>query len=264
MTNSQKHVLDLILKSEGGLNEDEPAHVGGVSYAGITQQAYDGWRKDNINLPATVHGLKDRHDIVESFYVDYFSKYHVWEVPECLQYIFADFVVNAGGAAVKIIQRLASVDDDGVWGSGTSAAVATWKNDFQSKLESDTTLDDELITTFHEQKLKHYNTLAEKNPEKYARYLPGWKRRANKVLADLNDLYFKDDEPTLKAVDEDDPELQETFSEQPTPTPTDDRLSAQVEALAHGVERLEKAIDNQSEMLAKILESVNGKRRFGK
>ena len=39
---TRKQVLDLILKSEGGLNEDEPEHVGGVSYAGITQQAYDG------------------------------------------------------------------------------------------------------------------------------------------------------------------------------------------------------------------------------
>ena len=43
MDDTRKQVLDLILKSEGGLNEDEPEHVGGVSYAGITQQAYTGW-----------------------------------------------------------------------------------------------------------------------------------------------------------------------------------------------------------------------------
>ena len=200
----QKEVLELILKSEGGLNEDEPKHVGGVSYAGITQLSWDGYRKQNSQkLPVFVKELENQHDLVEAFYIDYFDKYHVWDLPECLQYIFADFVVNAGGAAVKIIQSMAGVDPDGVYGSGTSKAVAAWKTSVETDLLSDPGVDNELITEFHNQKIAHYERLATANPDKYGRYLSGWKRRSNNVLADLS-KYFETEELTMKAIDEDD------------------------------------------------------------
>ena len=218
-------VLKLILKSEGGLNEAESPEVGGVSYAGITQQAYDEFRRathptsapyiiSTGNTPASVRDLADRHDIIEAFYDWYFGKYHTWELPEFMQYIYADFVTNGASAAVKIIQRMVGVDDDGIWGSGTSRIVAEWKTRVEAELENDPHVDNNLITEFHEQKLAHYNYLAEKNPAKYAEYLPGWKRRANNVISDLGH-YFENDEPTPKAIDEDDPIL-EQLTEEPT------------------------------------------------
>ena len=210
MDDTRKQVLDLILKSEGGLNEDEPEHVGGVSYAGITQQAYDGWlaRTAFAGASKSVRDLGDRPTVIHAFYEDYFDRYHVWELPECLQYIFADFVVNAGSAAVKIIQRFVGVDDDGSWGSGTSKAVAEWKDSVEAGIAIDANADNDLITRFHEQKIAHYEHLAEANPDKYGRYLSGWKRRANNVLGDLS-RYFENDEATPKAHDEDDVMLQE-------------------------------------------------------
>ena len=36
-------IVERIKAHEGGLNEKEPAHVGGVSYKGITQQAFEEW-----------------------------------------------------------------------------------------------------------------------------------------------------------------------------------------------------------------------------
>lgn len=244
MSNEHSEVLELILKSEGGLNEDEPKNVGGVSYAGITQQAYDAFRTTTHstafssiigtgNTPESVKELggtaiddpkwkkrcpldvpaefKVRLDIINAFYEWYFGKYHTWELPEFLQYAFADFVVNAASAAVKIIQRFAGVDDDGVWGSGTSRAVAAWKAKVEAELANDPHVDNNLITDFHEQKLVHYNWLAEANPEKYAKFLPTWKRRCNHVLSDLGH-YFENDEPTPKAIDEDDP-MQQLIAE---------------------------------------------------
>ena len=213
--NEHSKVLKLILESEGGLNEDEPAHVGGVSYAGITQKTYQAWQPPpGVDKPPTVRLLQDYPQIVELFYINYFSKYHTWELPEFLQYMYADFVVNAGSAAVKIIQRLVGVDADGAWGKGTSAAVAEWKTGVEGALASDPHVDNNLITEFHEQKLSHYNQLAETNPDKYAKYLPGWKRRCNNVLSDLGE-YFENDEPTPKAVDEEDDALFPIFPEQP-------------------------------------------------
>ena len=207
MNNDHSKVLALILKSEGGLNEDEPTHVGGVSYAGITQKSYTEWRSKSgmKDSPKSVRDLKDHHKVVNAFYDDYFEKYHTWELPEFLQYIYADFVVNAGSAAVKIIQRMVEVDDDGMWGSGTSKAAEEWKLLIEVELEDDPNVDNNLITEFHEQKLAHYNNLSEANPDKYGRYLAGWKRRCNSVLAELSN-YFEDDVPTPKAVDENEPE----------------------------------------------------------
>ena len=201
---SQHHeVLSLILEDEGGLNENEPVHVGGVSYAGITQQTYDGWCAPN-NPVKSVKDLANHPDLVHEFYEDYFTKYHVWELPECLQYIFADFVVNAGSAAVKIIQRFAGVDDDGIWGSGTSEAVLQWKLGVDKEIASDPNADNELITAFHEQKIQHYTFLATENPQKYGQYLSGWKQRANKVLSRLS-KYFESEAPAPKAFADDDP-----------------------------------------------------------
>ena len=212
METTRDEVLKLVLKSEGGLNENEPEHVGGVSYAGITQQAYDGWRKNVANpfsneLPISVRDLEGNDRVIHAFYEDYFTKYHVWELPECLQYIFADFVVNAGSAAVKIIQMFAGVDHDGIWGSGTSDAVQLWKMRVEKLIDNDLNVDNDLITSFHEQKIAHYERLAEANPAKYGKFLAGWKRRANNVLGDLSH-YFENDEPTPKAHDEDDHMLQ--------------------------------------------------------
>ena len=206
MNNDHSEVLELILKSEGGLNENEPEHVGGVSYAGITQKTYEGWlSKSTGNNPKSVRDLKDYPVVVNSFYIDYFKSYHTWELPEFMQYIYADFVVNAGSAAVKIIQRMVEVEDDGAWGSGTSRAVAEWKEMIEIELADDPNVDNELITQFHEQKLAHYNNLAETNPDKFAQYLAGWKRRCNNVLSDLG-KYFENDEPTPKALGENEPE----------------------------------------------------------
>ena len=206
-TMKQEQVISLIIGSEKGINRKEPARVGGISCDGITKQAYDVWRLKNKtrfpDAPVSVEGLVDRPEIVNAFYVDYFAKYHVWELSEFLQYIYADFVVNAGKAAVKIVQRMAGVDDDGVWGSGTSRDVAEWKASVESDLHNDPDIDNDLITQFHEEKLAHYQFLVTENPTQYAQWHPGWKRRANHVLSQLQN-YFEVDAPTPSALHDDD------------------------------------------------------------
>ena len=231
MPKVSKTTLHKILTSEGGYNSNEPAHVGGESYAGITQQAYLLYLKSPAGLkvsdpPPTVRGLGGssvtdkqyqycnpldipdelgvRKDIIKSFYQDYYlPQFHVGELPECLQYIHADFAINAGSKATKIVQSLISEAADGVWGSGTSRAVAAFFENFEATVEADPDADNELIMQYDEAKRTHYHQLADNNPEKYGQYLQSWLKRCNHVISELQE-YFEDEKPTPKAVDEDD------------------------------------------------------------
>ena len=200
-------IIQLIIGSEKGINPREPANVGGISCDGITKQSWEIWSPNNLHrfpeAPESVEGLEKRQDIVEAFYVDYLERYHTWELPEFLQYIYSDFVVNAGKAAVKIIQRMANIDDDGAWGRGTIRAVAAWRQQIELSLEDDPDVDNELITRFHEEKLAHYQRLVDLNPDKFKQWHVGWKRRANHVLAQL-EVYFEVAEATPSAMHDDD------------------------------------------------------------
>lgn len=200
---TQDEIIGLILKSEGGLNENEPAHVGGVSYAGITQTTYDAWT--GVKPVKNVRDLIAHPETVQRFYVDYLDKFHVWDLPECLQYIHADFSINAGAAAVRIIQDMVGVDADGVWGSGTTDAVKAWKANFHVEQDADPDADNRIINQYHEAKLTHYRGLAERKPEIYGKYLAGWEKRAQHVLAQLSE-YFQDELPKVRAIDEADVE----------------------------------------------------------
>ncbi len=210
-------IIQLIIGSEKGINPREPANVGGISCDGITKQSWDIWRPKNLDrfpeAPESVEGLVKRQDIVGAFYVDYLERYHTWELPEFLQYIYSDFVVNAGKAAVKIIQRMAGADDDGAWGRGTSGAVATWKQTVETALQSDPDVDNALITRFHEEKLAHYQRLVDLNPDKFKKWHAGWKRRANYVLAQLEE-YFEVEAATPSAMHDDDVDLNDYNDDQ--------------------------------------------------
>lgn len=217
----------LIMKSEGGYNPDEAPDVGGASYAGITQQAYDRFRtnKNKNSYPITVKELGGssvdgtnkykspyelqelypdiRLDIIEEFYEWYFIPFHVTELPEYLQYIHADFAVNAASAANKVIQRMVGIDADGVWGSGTTKAVAEFFHYKDLELNDNPDVDNEMILLYDDLKRQHYTTLAEKNPAKFEKYLKPWLKRSNHVLAELQS-YFEDEKPTPSAVEETD------------------------------------------------------------
>ena len=112
-------LIERIKLTEGGYNPNEPKHVGGESYAGITRATYDEWAKGPVIK--SMKELAKYPDVVMKFYREYLS--NVQELPEFLQYTFADFYTNARGQAVKIIQEMAGATADGIWGTETSAAV---------------------------------------------------------------------------------------------------------------------------------------------
>ena len=128
-----KTVRDLareIVAREGGF-VDDPADPGGATNHGVTVHTLR-----RLGLDLTGDGQVDSADVrrltqaqaVEIFLDHYFRRPSLGALPETLQPSVFDMQVNAGGQAIKILQRLVTqmgfaCDDDGMIGPQTIRAV---------------------------------------------------------------------------------------------------------------------------------------------
>jgi lysozyme family protein len=115
--------LGWVLIHEGGF-VDHPRDPGGPTNQGVTQRVYDGWRRKSGLDTRSVRLIETRE--VEAIYErDYWDAARCDDLPPGLDYAVFDFAVNSGvSRAVRTLQRLVGVDDDGVIGSITLGAVA--------------------------------------------------------------------------------------------------------------------------------------------
>lgn len=109
--------LEHVLKHEGGYI-DHPSDPGGETNFGITvavAREY-GYLGDMRTIPMSV---------VESIYKrKYWDKVRADEMPESVRFALFDYAVNSGsGAAIRALQRVLGVADDGVIGPMTLAAA---------------------------------------------------------------------------------------------------------------------------------------------
>lgn len=129
-----KQALPKTLQFEGGYVND-PADAGGETYCGIARKF---WKDSQIwpLLDALNPKLKrgqfvtgpraaDAEKIIADFY-----KVHFWDKIKCDQInsqsvanYFFDWHVTSGGVAVKQLQKLVGVDDDGSVGEMTVSAI---------------------------------------------------------------------------------------------------------------------------------------------
>ncbi len=199
-------VLRFILKHEAGLNTHEPAHVGGVSYAGITATAWTEWRDrqgDKAHLPANVirlGGTNASQDaltstdanlvVIKRFYHDYFERYHCWDVHPCLQAGYADFATLAGTNATRVIQNLVNVEPDGIWKTHTALAVRKFNDNIDVALKEEPDYAWKMFLKFDVRKREFLKTLA-KQDSLYASALPGWLARSNNLKALMTSYLLK-------------------------------------------------------------------------
>ena len=187
-------ILEFVLRSEGGLNVNEPKRVGGRSYAGITQQDWMEWRRmqaDMDHLPGDVARLaggnsdkgpladKDaRLDLVKRFYYSYYARYHCWAVPEFLQLIFTDFSTIAGHRALELLQGILGVGVDGIWGTGTDFAVAQLAREIKDNSRRGW----QVFGEFDKRKRAYFEGLVRRDPGQYAGVYAGWIARSDAVV----------------------------------------------------------------------------------
>lgn len=114
--------LRWVLQHEGGY-ANLKADPGGATNKGVTQKTYDAYRRA-IGAPVhDVRGIDDNE--VEQIYREQYAK-PVWfdRLPSGLDYALFDFAVNSGvSRAVKMLQGIVGVRQDGIMGNQTLAAV---------------------------------------------------------------------------------------------------------------------------------------------
>ena len=183
---SVEQIARQIVAREGGYVND-PDDPGGATNFGVTigtmQSLGMDLNRDGRIDAADVRALT-RAQAEQIFVEHYFRKPRLAELPEPLQASVFDMYVNAGGNAVKILQRLVSrmgfrTAADGVVGPMTIAAVA----------DAAEAAPDHLVDAYGIARRNYYYALADQRPasRKYARSKAGgkggWITRAEEFMA---------------------------------------------------------------------------------
>lgn len=119
---SYADALDFTLTQEGGWYDGSQPHDPNPTMRGVIQSTYDRYRDDR-GLPRRSVRQITRSEL-DVIYLEYWDDAHCDKWGERTAMAVMDHSINAGPAeAIKALQRAAMVDDDGVVGPKTLAAV---------------------------------------------------------------------------------------------------------------------------------------------
>ena len=176
-------VVDDVLYHEGpygekGLNRNEPASVGGISYRGISQRTYTWWIEKTPDFPTRrpkkVEDISklpqnSEKEVVYGFYGWYLGVYgHSYELPDYLWLTHVNFfTLNPKNSMISVQKLIGLIDKDcdGAWGSGTSKAA---KEYFDKVESSDDNFADNDVFREHHELFSEYllnSSAAQSNPQ---------------------------------------------------------------------------------------------------
>lgn len=163
--------LKIILKHEGGF-VNHPKDPGGITNLGVTKKTWEAW----TGKPATVADMKalTPEDVRPLYLKNYWVLAGCDSLPEPLALCVFDFAVNAGPSrAVRYLQRLIGVADDGKFGPKTRDAAWT----FYSKNPS------EAVKQYQDKRIGYYQSLPT-----FDTFGKGWLRRVKEVQQTALDM----------------------------------------------------------------------------
>lgn len=115
-------VMPYVFAEEGGFvnNKKDP---GGATNLGVTLATWRAW-KHNVKLTADDLKVITQADATPLYKQNYWDTIDGDELPSGLDYAVFDFAVNSGvSRAVRVLQKVLGVDEDGILGSETLAAT---------------------------------------------------------------------------------------------------------------------------------------------
>lgn len=117
-----RQALPLVLKHEGGF-VNHPSDPGGATNKGITLGTYRQYVKKNGTV-ADLKAITDE-EVAKVYKLFYWDAVKGDQLSAGVDYAMFDFAVNSGpGRAIKFLQHIAGVAQDGVLGPVTVAAVS--------------------------------------------------------------------------------------------------------------------------------------------
>jgi len=165
--------LRFVLRWEGGY-VNHPNDPGGATNKGVTQRTFDSWRLRAGKPRADVRTITDE-EVHAIYAVDYWLAARCDTLPAPLDLVTFDTAVNMGvGRAVRFLQRLGGVAEDGDFGPLTRQAVA---DATQAGSPQD------MARSFCYYREQYYEELVRRNA-KLAVFLKGWMNRLNALRAE--------------------------------------------------------------------------------
>ena len=164
-------IYELTLRLEGGYKLHQNATESAVTYAGIYRKAHPHWKGWKFIDAKDMDNPELTNAVIRFYKEQFWNKIRGDEIEdqEIAKHLF-EFAVNAGvPTAVKLLQLCVGETPDGVVGKDTLKAINS----------SNPT---EVVYCFTLAKIKRYNELANKDPNKYGLYLRGWLNRAFAIL----------------------------------------------------------------------------------
>ena len=117
-----ERVLPFLLLDEGGYSNRKKDR-GGPTNKGITWKTYNAYRRRKGLPIRSVKQIED-HEVREIYRTEYWDEVRADELPEHLRYTVFDAAVNSGPErAIRLLQQVGKVDDDGIIGPKTLAAA---------------------------------------------------------------------------------------------------------------------------------------------
>lgn len=150
-----------ILRWEGGFVND-PDDAGGATNKGVTIATF----RKFYGADATVAQLQKITDQqwLHIFRVGYWEKFRADEIEDqSIANICVDWLYNSGIVAIKRVQKIVGVEDDGIVGAKTIAAI--------NKREADP-----LFYQIRAARIAFVETIARNKPSQ-RKFLQGWKNR---------------------------------------------------------------------------------------
>ena len=163
-----------LLRFEGGFVND-PADPGGATNKGITLITFQHYADKLLGVAPTLENLRSLSDAqaLKIYKVGYWDPLHADDIADqLLAEIVFDFHVNAGAAAVRVLQGALNdagarppLEPDGVMGPGTMQAL---RSADQAGL----------YRSYKQRRIDYYRNLVARKPA-LAKFLNGWLNRVN-------------------------------------------------------------------------------------